>query len=476
MRRRLFWSMLGVATLALFVVGVFGAVIGQTVAVRDTYQNMARQAATLENLIEEQFQTTIGSRLTYERLTTQLKDGRLPADSILGQRLLRLLTTAERLTGGRVVDLGWVTPSGDLHLVREPNLTDALGIDTDRLLDGEDVFVRRVLRGEREAVLAVAHPSTETGIVIVVMQRSTLFDWRGLFRWMLLAFALAVVLSAIAARLIAGSLAKRVGTLGTVASSLAEGDLSARAAVDGNDEVTDLARSFNDMADRLEQTQQGERDFLMSVGHDLRTPLTTIGGYAEALEEGGLDEAAVRRIGTVLTAETRRLRRLIEDLMLLARLDASEFTLRPEPVDVAAHLREVASSFEERARRAGVRFAVDLADTGVVEIDPDRLAQIVGNLLENALRYTPEAGTVRLSVRRGPGGLMVEVADSGPGIDPEDLPRVFDRFYVSRAYRGVRPEGSGLGLSIVKRLVDAMGGQIDVTSGDRGTTFTVTFG
>lgn len=476
MRRRLFWSMVGVASLALVVVGVFGAVIGQTVAVRDTYQNMARQAATLESLIEEQFQSTIGSRLTYQRLTTQLKDGKLPADSILGQRLLRLLTTAERLTGGRVVDLGWVTPSGELHLVREPNLTTALNIDTARLLDGEDVFVRRVLRGEGEAVLAVAHPSTETGIVIVVMQRSTLFDWRGLFRWMLLAFGLAVILSAIAARLISGSLAKRIDTLGKAAAGLAAGDLSARVPISGRDEVTDLARSFNEMADQLEQTQQGERDFLMSVGHDLRTPLTTIGGYAEALEEGGLDDPAVRRIGTVLTAETRRLRRLIEDLMLLARLDASEFTLRPEPVDVAAHLREVVASFEERARRAGVRLAVEVDDVGTIEIDPDRLAQIVGNLLENALRYTPEAGSVRLSVRAEDGSLVVAVADSGPGIDPEDLPRVFDRFYVAQTYRGVRPEGSGLGLSIVQRLVTAMGGTIAVTSNDRGTTFTVTFG
>jgi signal transduction histidine kinase len=159
--------------------------------------------------------------------------------------------------------------------------------------------------------------------------------------------------------------------------------------------------------------------------------------------------------------------------MMLARLEADQFTLRPEDVDVAAHLGSVAEAFRSRADADGLRFNVAVSDTGTVRVDPDRLAQIAGNLIENAFRYTPEAGTVQFRVFGAGSSFVVEVADSGPGIDSEDLPHVFERFFVSHRYRGVRPEGSGLGLSIVQRLVEAMHGTVSVISGSAGTTFRV---
>jgi two-component system sensor histidine kinase BaeS len=255
---------------------------------------------------------------------------------------------------------------------------------------------------------------------------------------------------------------------------LSGGDLSARAEVEGDDELSEVAHAFNEMAARLAEVKAREREFLLAVGHDLRTPLTTISGYAEALADAAADPEETRRIGGVLEGETTRLRRLIEDVMLLARLDSAEFTLRPEPVDVAAHLSEVLEGFRPRAERARVRLAADLEADGLRLVDPDRLAQVVGNLVENALRYTPEAGEVRVTARVEGERLEVEVSDTGPGIDAEDLPRIFERFYVARKYRGVRPEGSGLGLSIVQRLVAAMGGEVsaDSTPGE-GTTVRV---
>jgi two-component system sensor histidine kinase BaeS len=310
-------------------------------------------------------------------------------------------------------------------------------------------------------------------VVIVVRQRLQVISGQGYFRVMLVAFLIAVLLAAIAARLLAGRLASRGARLADAARKIAGGDVTARAGLDGTDEVAQIARAFDEMADRLEATQASEREFLLSVGHDLRTPLTTIGGYAEALEEGGLDEASLARVGGVVSNETRRLRRLIEDLMMLARLDANEFTLRSEDVDVGAHLRGVAEAFHSRAEADGLRFFVRAEETGTMRVDPDRLAQIAGNLIENALRYTPEAGVVEFRVSPTSEGVALEVADSGPGIEPEDLPHVFERFFVSHRYRGVRPEGSGLGLSIVHRLVTAMGGTVDVTSGSGGTTFKV---
>jgi signal transduction histidine kinase len=472
MRRRLFWSILGIATLALVLVGVFGAVVGQVALTRDTTRQMSQEASAVEDLVANQFYEETGARITLQRLTAAVRSGELSQDSPLGTRVRSLLGTAQRITGGRQVDLGWIDLQGNLHVFSDQATADAIRFDLSALASGVDSTVRRRVPGQG-VVLAVAHPIASTRMVIVVFQKTSIIFGQGYFRVMVLVFALAVLLSAIAARLLSRRLSTRGATLAEAARRLADGDASARADVPGSDEVSEVAHAFNEMADRLEAAQVNEREFLLSVGHDLRTPLTTIGGYAEALEEGHLDDEAVSRIGGVLSSETGRLRRLIEDLMLLGRLDTSEFTLRPEDVDVAAHLRGVAESFRARADAASLRFVVDVADTGTMRVDPDRLAQITGNLVENALRHTPEAGTVTVRVRNEGANVVLEVADSGPGIDADDLPNVFDRFFVAHRYRGVRPEGSGLGLSIVRRLAEAMGGTVAVTSGDTGTAFRV---
>jgi signal transduction histidine kinase len=193
-------------------------------------------------------------------------------------------------------------------------------------------------------------------------------------------------------------------------------------------------------------------------------------GYGEALAEGRVAPEDLPRVGAVLGTETDRLRRLIEDLMLLSRIEAAEFGLRPEPLDLAAHLRGVLEGFRERAALAGVRLVDATEAVGTVTVDADRIAQVVANLLENALRYTPEAGTVTLTLRSGAPGVEIVVADTGPGIDPADLPHVFERLYVATRYRPVRPEGSGLGLSIVANLVAAMGGRAVAESPPGGGT------
>jgi signal transduction histidine kinase len=202
----------------------------------------------------------------------------------------------------------------------------------------------------------------------------------------------------------------------------------------------------------------------MSVGHDLRTPLTTIRGYAEGLDAGEIEAADLARVGSVLRTQTDRLSRLVEDLTLLARLEAREFTLRTEPVDLAAHLKEIVEGYRTRADDAYVRLEFEAEPIGVLDVDPDRVAQICGNLLDNALRYTPDGGVVRVEVLGEDGRAAIRVTDSGPGIDAEDLDHVYERLYVAQRYRPVRPEGSGLGLSIVKELADAMGAEVTVTS------------
>ena len=477
MRRRFFWSMLAVAAVALLVVASFGAVITRIGVVNQTRTEVARQAVAVAGLVEEA--ASVEGAVTARRMLELLRDGQADPGTDAGTRFVRLLTSAQRLTGGGLVDLGWIGVDGTLHLVRNPGLGNALGFDTSILLGGEDQFRRIQLPEEAQTLEAVAHPMdvVDQGAitpVIVVAQRSDLIDWRQIMRGLIIPFAIAALLSAVAARSLSRWLGSRLNGLTATAQKLAGGDLSARAAEGGEDEIANLAGSFNVMAARLEDAQGREQEFLMSVGHDLRTPLTTIGGYAEALDEGGLDGAETKRIAGVLGRETDRLRRLVEDLMLLARLEAREFTIRPEPVDVGAHLTEIAEAYRDRAEAARVRLEVDVGTTGIIMTDPDRLAQIAANLTENALRYTPEAGRVSFTVQPHAGGVQLDVADSGPGIDAGDLSRVFEKFYVARKYRRERPEGSGLGLAIVKQLVDALGGTVSVQSvAGNGTRFTV---
>ncbi len=276
----------------------------------------------------------------------------------------------------------------------------------------------------------------------------------------------AAVVAFIAAQLLARWLARRLQALSTAAAAVAGGDTSVRVDVEGADELASVAQSFNSMAADLTAARHRERDFLMSVGHDLRTPLTTIGGYAEALEDGAVEDPA--DVGRVMSRETARLRRLVEDVMLLARLEADQFSIEFEDVDVSAHLGEIAESFRTRAEAAGLTYSVDIDEAVRARTDPDRVSQLVANLIENALRFTPEAGSVTVRVSPAAsgqfGGAVIEIRDTGPGMEPEDLDRVFERFAVGRRSSVHRPEGSGLGLAIVKQLAERLGGTVAAES------------
>ena len=311
-------------------------------------------------------------------------------------------------------------------------------------------------------------------VVVVAARQTPVIVWSEQVRPLLTGLVVAAVVAAVAARLLSGWVARRVDPLAEGAVRLSQGDLSTRVTVNGDDELTSVAVSFNEMAEALGASKDRERQFLLSVGHDLRTPLTTIGGYAEALEEGLEDPAEIARIAGVMAAEHRRLSRLIEDVMLLARLDSAEFGVVTESVDVAAHVEGVTSGYAERAAAAGIELVTNAEPTGLRVVDPDRVAQILSNLIENALRYTPSGGRVEVTLGSPPELVTIGVTDTGPGIDAGDLPHIFDRFYVAQRYRGVRPEGSGLGLSIVDRLASSMGGSVSATSPPgRGTAFVV---
>jgi len=281
-----------------------------------------------------------------------------------------------------------------------------------------------------------------------------------------LAFGVAILcpFAAVAAWYLNRRIVRPVQQVAEASVVVAEGGQPMLIPTEAPRELSVLAGSFNDMAIRLRRAQDTERDFLLSVGHELKTPLTAIDGYAELLADGAVEP---QQAAEVLGLESARLRRLIGDLLDLARIDRSEFSVIDEPVDLAVTAAEVAERFETLAATQGVTLRIDAPEQALVRGDGGRLLQVISNLVENALRVTPGGGEVSVVARPG----LLEVHDTGPGLSADDLEHAFERFYLHRKYSGLEV-GSGLGLAIVKDLVAAMGGSVDVVSEPgRGSTF-----
>jgi signal transduction histidine kinase len=327
------------------------------------------------------------------------------------------------------------------------------------------------------AYVALPIASTKQGTPVLVLTQkvdsAAVKRARGFF---VIGGVLALVVAAIVSYFVARRLTRPLQAMGATAGEIAAGDLSARVDLGKHpdDELAELARTLNGMADQLEAARHGERQFLLSVSHDLRTPLTSIRGYAEALTDGTIPASEEqRRAAAVIAAEADRLARLVADLLDLARIDAHQFSFSPRPFDVAAATRTAVAAFLPAAGELGIELAVEAPDRLEVDGDAERIGQIVANLVENALKYARS----RITVSVGPldaGRYELRVVDDGPGVDPAEQARVFERLFVSRSVPG-RSVGTGLGLAIVGELAGAMGGHaaVDASAGP-GATFVVT--
>ena len=282
-----------------------------------------------------------------------------------------------------------------------------------------------------------------------------------------------------ASLLIFGPVRRRLRQLEDAAARIGAGDATVRASETGGDEVTALARSFNRMAadlqtraSALSASDQARRQLLADVSHELMTPLTAMRGYLEtlAMSELQLDASTRERYLGIVEQETRRMEHIVGDLLDLARLEGGGSALRREFVDVGALFARVAARHERELTERNVRMSsrVDLAAR--VAGDPDRLEQALQNLAANALRHTPGGGEVMLSADRAGTHVRLTVRDNGPGIAPEHLPLIFDRFYKADVARATG--GSGLGLSIVKAIVERHGGAVSVRN-DGGAVFEI---
>lgn len=290
----------------------------------------------------------------------------------------------------------------------------------------------------------------------------------------LLALSLAILLAALIARSVARPLQK----MATAAGGIARGDYEQQIPLQGPEEIRQVAGSFNTMAAQVKATQQAQRDFVANVSHDLKTPITAISGWSQALLDGAAATPTEQtRAAETIHAEAGRMQRMVNDLLDLARLESGQLSLIETPVDLAQVMDGVQRNFQRRAEDENVRLTLHRDPAPPVYGDADRLAQVFTNLVDNALTYTPAGGEVRLMVRPAAEAGWVEgvVADTGPGIPAEELPRIFERFYqVEKSRSRENGRGSGLGLAIVRELVEAHGGSVRISSATgRGATFVV---
>lgn len=275
----------------------------------------------------------------------------------------------------------------------------------------------------------------------------------------LMAGAIAVVVTLV----LSHRIVRPIELLTAAVRRMERGDLTGRVSVRSDDEIGQLASAFNAMADGLARLEQLRRKMVGDVAHELRTPLTNIRGYLEAAQDGLItpDTALVNN----LYEEVMLLNRLVDDLQELALAEAGQLPLERRPVEVSEVARMAIEAIRPQAEAAGLELSLDLpSDLPPVAADPHRIGQVLRNLLNNALEFTPRGGQITLTARLDGGWVCLEVGDSGPGIAPEQLPFVFERFYRADPSRARATGGAGLGLAIVKQLVEAHGGRVWVKS------------
>lgn len=292
-------------------------------------------------------------------------------------------------------------------------------------------------------------------------------------RTTLLIAAGAAVLALLLGFILARTISHPISELKTATQRVAQGQLGHQVAVRSPDEIGQLAASFNQMSADLARANQLRRQMTADIAHDLRTPLSVLQGYTEALDDGKLPGSS--DIYQAMHRQVKHLNRLVEDLRTLSLADAGQLSLHPQSVAPRDLLEHSVLVYAPQAEQQQVTLHLNLPDNlPRIQVDPDRIVQVLGNLISNALRHTPNGGEIRLAAKSENQHLVLQVQDTGAGIAPEDLPHVFDRFYRGDKSRSQNGE-SGLGLAIARSIVEAHHGRISASSPPgQGTTFSIT--
>jgi len=308
-----------------------------------------------------------------------------------------------------------------------------------------------------EPFLYAARLGGGDAIVLLRSARNQSADWKPFLVGLALAALLGALLAALVAFLLARAVALPVTRVAAASRRLAEGESPEPLPIEGSTELRQLSTAFNELSDELHRAQDAERAFLLSVSHELKTPLTAIRGHAEGLSDGVV---APDRAGEVIERETQRLERLIGDLLDLARLRRRSFDVVLMPVDLGEVASDAVARHSHQAQVYGVDLELRIQPAAGAIADAGRTLQALSNLVENAIRCTRRGGTVEIVASPG----RLAVVDDGPGLAADDLGRAFERFYLWDRYGADRPVGTGLGLAIVAELATAMRGRVTVES------------
>jgi signal transduction histidine kinase len=451
MRRRLSLTMVAMVVAALVFAGL--ATLGLTV-LNSVHQTQA-ELVVLSKKLAVGFNTDVATDRHHDSL--QVLRGELS-----------LLNTPLKLQGEAVLA---VRPDGSLVNLfsSSPTLTLPSGLSANLLQNNAQLYIGiQPVSGHLGRLAWAAYlfspPFPVAGLqnFVVVLTRESPAGVGTAAEWFGLASLLTVIVALVAANRLGHRIARPLQRTEAVTRQIATGDLEARVPVTAQEwpELVSLANSVNQMAASLARAQGTQRQFLMSVSHDLRTPLTSIRGFAEALSDGATTD--VIYAAGIIGSSARRLERLVTDLLELAKLESGAFSLHSVTLDLSDVVSQAAQALEPAANSLGLAIELETEGEALCVADPDRVGQVVANLVENALKYATSRVTVGTR-RLGEGWLEAFVEDDGPGIPWADLERVFERLYQSRLSAG-RELGSGLGLAIVDELVKAMGGKVRAES------------
>jgi signal transduction histidine kinase len=315
-----------------------------------------------------------------------------------------------------------------------------------------------VLHGRPAAVIVYSAPASDIVRTVATVRHQ-----------ILVAGGLALLLALIGSYLVARALAQRVRRLELAAEKVAAGDFEQAIPVDSTDELGQLAIAFNEMQRQLAQLESARKKFIATASHELRTPIFSLGGFVELLEDEDLDAETRARFLEQVKGQVERLRKLSVDLLDLSRLESGSLELRPEQVDLSELTRSVSGEFEPVLAQHDSHLELRMS-SGRLEAtcDPVRVAQIVRIMIDNALVHTAPGSRITVTARRSDGHVRVAVRDDGEGIDPQALGRIFEPFYTADD-----AQGSGLGLAIASELAERMAGRLSVQSRPGDTTFTL---
>jgi signal transduction histidine kinase len=447
------WRSLNFRLLAAFTLIIL-VIIGAAFffAYRTTYRQLVQIQTQLEDIQDNRVETELIRFFQFARSWEGVQPYVVQMGNLYGRRII--ITDQN----------GTVIADSQAEVIGQDFETDEEGTPLSGLLVGPNRTIIGTIG--RVYIMPEANPDiNRAALAISYNSISRFFLWGG---------AIAITLAILLAGFLSRRILAPVRALTRAATRFGRGDFSSRVPDEGGGEISALSRSFNSMAENLESTEKNRRALVADIAHELRTPLSNLRGYLEAINDGVVapDEATIAS----LAEEAGALSHLVDDLQELSLADAGALKLDLQTADITDIINATAAAVRPKAAARGLTVtATETPDLPPVSVDVHRIRQVLENLLENAVIHTPPGGGITVAAREHEGMIAVSVTDTGEGIPPEDLAHIFERFYRVDKSRTRATGGTGLGLTITKRLVEAHGGAVTATSTPgAGSTFTFT--